>query len=231
MLTVDLVHSGGRYPQVVAEYLSSFDGSQVRQFQVPGWGAVLMEDAADLLPEEIGASDVVVAVAVYQDVLVELPYLMEKHSGRALIAPIEDPNWIRPGLVGQVSRICADKGIECAFPKPFCALQPQTRLIGQFCEQYQIGKPELHLDTADGVITAAEFVRGAPCGLTRWVAEQLVGHPVDESLIQTVKTLHHARPCLASMALDPVLGETVKHLSVDLIEYAARTALEQVENK
>jgi hypothetical protein len=229
MLTVDLLHTGGRYPEVVLEFLRA-QGDGVRGVcQVPPNLPLIIDDPEEVLPDDVGGSDVVIALGVHQDVLAGLPEVMAQRGGRALIGAIEDPGWIRPGLLNQVAHSCQDRGMESAFPKPLCALEPHTPLLKQFGEEYSIGKPRFRFVVEDGVVVEAEALRGSPCGLTHWAAEQLIGCPADERLVERAKVLHHTRPCFASMALDPVHGETVMHLSVDLIQYAAAEALRHAE--
>ena len=216
---------------MIVEHLRS-QGDGVRAVcQVPGNLPLIIDDPEEVLTEEVGAADVVISLGIHQDVLAGLPRLMAERGGRALIGAIDDPGWIKPGLLNQVARACQERGIECIFPKPLCVLEPQTPVLGRFCEEYRIGKPRFRFVVEDGVIVEVEAARGSPCGLTEWVAEQLVGEPADESVVERAKVLHHTRPCLASMALDPIHAETVMHLSVDLIKYAAVEALRHAEER
>jgi len=128
-----------------------------------------------------------------------------------------------------VTRACARFGIENAFPKPFCELEPRTPVIAQFCEEYRVGRHEFRIECEAGVITAATCAKGSACGLTAWVVEQLVGQPCDDTLPRTVAELLHLRPCLASMALDTESGDTVMHHSIAIMEQAGRDALEALE--
>jgi hypothetical protein len=231
MVAVDVLHTGGRYPELVLEYLRSFEGAAVAAYQVPGYLPLIIDDVEEVLPAEAGRSDVAIALGVHPDILAGLPELMACRGGRALVGGLENPGWVPPGLLTQVAQACQQRGIECAFPKPLCALEPHTPVLKQFGEDFRIGRPVFRLVVHEGVIVEAECLLGSPCGLTQWVAEQLVGTPADETIVQRVKVLHHTKPCLASMALDPVLGETVMHLSVDLVEYAAAQALRHAEER
>jgi len=124
-----------------------------------------------------------------------------------------------------VTNECSKVGMESAFPKPFCALEPKTPVLQQFCEEYGVGRPDIRIEVQAGKVARAVVLRGSPCGLTHWVAERLVGHPADGSLEAKAAELLHLRPCLATMVLDPALGDTVMHESIRLMEAAARRAL------
>jgi len=179
----------------------------------------------EFLPEETGQADVTIAVHLHHDLLAELPALISESEGRALIVPIENPTWVRPGLIRQIIRDCDKLGVEVAFPEPFCTLRPATPAIKQFCDEYRVGYPELELVITDGVVTEVHCVRSAPCGLTEWAAERLVGTEAGEALVVKARTLHHSRPCLASMTMVPPMEDTLMHKSLFLFEDVVRQAL------
>ncbi len=121
--------------------------------------------------------------------------------------------------------------MESAFPKPFCSLVPNTPVIQQFCDEFLVGAPILQLTISQGEVAAVEMVRGSPCGLTLFVAQKLVGLPADEALPEKAGQLHHAYPCLASMALDPETGDTIMHKSLFLLRDAVKAALDQATRR
>lgn len=223
---VEILHTGGRYQELVREYLGESLGEQVKARQLPDRLPLIVDNARDFIPEEAGTSSVVIAIELHGDLLLELPHLMAERGGRALLVPQEDPSWVRPGLINQITETCQARGIECEFPKPFCHLQPRTPVIKQFAQDYAAGVPELEFAVEGGVISEAPVIRSAPCGLTSWVAPQLVGtQAVEETVVERMKVLHHSRPCLASMNLDPTINDTLMHLSLHLAEFAAAQAL------
>jgi hypothetical protein len=154
---------------------------------------------------------------------------MGRGSGKALIAPREEPHWVRPGLMNQVTKACAKFGIENAFPKPFCAFMPTTPVLRQFAEEYQAGHHDIDLECEGGVVVRAVCRRSSPCGLTEWAAEELVGWPCDETLRRRLVELLHLRPCLSSMAPDEELGDTIMHRAIHLIQESGEEALQKVE--
>ena len=121
--------------------------------------------------------------------------------------------------------------MESAFPKPFCALEPSTPAIREFCEQFKAGAPKFRLRLSEGTIAEAEVVRGSPCGVTHFVGETLVGLAADDSLPEKAGQLHHTYPCLASMNLDPATGETIMHASLYLIRDRMAEALEEARRQ
>lgn len=226
-MRVEIVHVGGRYFERVLAHLSGASRADVDAYQVPRSLPPVLDDASEYLPSELGAGDVIIAINIHPEVLLEIPNMVGGGSTQALIAPIEDPNWVKPGLQRQVTQACARNEMESAFPKPFCALEPSTPAITEFCEQFKVGVPKFRLAVRDGKVVAAEAVRGSPCGLTASVAKQLAGLPADESLAEKAGQLHHGYPCLSSMAMDPALGDTIMHKSLDMVREAVREALEE----
>jgi len=199
----------------------------VDAYQVPRSLPPVLDDASEYLPSELGAGDVIIVINIHPELLLEIPNMVGGGSTQALIAPIEDPNWIKPGLQRQVTQACARSEMESAFPKPFCSLEPSTPAIRQFCEEFRVGVPSFKLRLSQGKVAGVEVVRGSPCGLTRFVAGKLVGLPAEDSLPEKAGQLHHGYPCLASMNLDPATGETVMHASLYLLRDAVKEALEE----
>jgi len=229
-LTIDIFHIGGQYARFVKEHLEEMDQGAVVEHVLPAALPMIIDDPQGFLPDDIGPGDVAIAINIHQDLLVELPAALGDKGTKALVAPIESPEWIRPGLVTQVTRECRRFGMESAFPKPFCALNPAGPVLRQFGEEYHVGRPELAIEVQDGLVTKAEVVRGSPCGLTHWVAERLLGQPADDTLEHKAAELLHLRPCLATQIMDPQLGDTVMHESIRLMEAAARKALTAPRN-
>jgi hypothetical protein len=216
-MRVEVVHTGGRYAERVISYLSSMAPGTVTAFQVPKALPPVLDDPAEFLPPALGKAEVIVAINIHPELLLEIPSRVGGGSVRVLVAPIEDPNWVKPGLQRQVTLACAQHEIESAFPKPFCSLSPSTPALEEFCEQYKVGLPSLRITVTDGRVAAVEVLRGSPCGLTAFVAEQLVGLPADESLPKRAGEFHHAYPCLATMNIDPATGDTVMHASLAIL--------------
>ncbi len=224
-ISVQILHTGGHYPGFVEEYLRS-RGAPVESRLVSGEAAQAVDEPEACLPETLGEADVVIAVALPAPLLAALPELLAEKRCQALIIPVEDPAWLRPGPALQLERACQGLGLECAVPVPFCVLSPSGETIAEFCRQYHIGRPRLEVTEGNGLLTEVRCKRGSPCGLTHWVAEELVGTPVGE-VEQQVKVLHHARPCLASMALVPETGDTLMHASMHILTAAVGKAVRQ----
>ena len=89
------------------------------------------------------------------------------------------------------------------------------------------GRPELRIEVRGGVIRSVEVLRGSPCGSTWYVAEGIIGKPIEprEDLWEALAKAHHVYPCLGSMTMDPELGDTVLHMAQYLLRDAVEKAL------
>ncbi len=223
MISVEILHTEGHFWQRLFEHLGSM-GGDVAATQLPDRLPMIVDNPRDFLPASVGVADVTIAVNIHHDLLAELPVLIAERGGRALVAPREDPNWIRPGLMNQVTQDCVKLGIECAFPEPFCALRPITPAIREFCDEYQVGRTKLELVIEDGCVREARCICSTPCGLSQWVAERLAGVEAGE-VLERAQVLHHSRPCLASMAMVLGMTDTLMHKSLSMFLDSAREAL------
>ena len=90
-------------------------------------------------------------------------------------------------------------------------------LIAEFARNF--GQPELEItvDPDTRMITAIEVRRDAVCGCARFVAQGLVGSTAEEAE-EKAGLLHHHYPCLASMGKDPDFGDTLMHVSGNVLK-------------
>ena len=225
--SVQILHTGGHYPALVEEHLRS-QGAPVTTHQLSADSFQTLDDPEQYLPRELGEADVVIAIALPPGLITALPPFLADTRCRALLVPVEDPTWVRPGLERQLQGLCKAAGMECAVSMPFCALAGGGEVIGAFCKQYRVGRPRLEIEVSDGLVTTARCVQGAPCGLTHWVAERLPGTAIEE-VVERAKVLHHSRPCMASMALLRESGDTLMHVSLDIMKRAAASAVRRVQ--
>ena len=94
-----------------------------------------------------------------------------------------------------------------------------------------MGVPTSKLELEEGRVAAVEVISGAPCGLTDFVAEKMLGLPADDELPEKAGQFHHAYPCLSSMTLDPATGDTIMHKSLYLLRDRVKEALEEARRK
>jgi len=197
--------------------------SWFHEFEAPPEG--FLDNPEKHLPKDIPECDLILSLGLPPDLQYTLPILAKKTKAKAVIAPIDNSSWIPPGLKRQIERELTEIGVASAFPKPFCSLEKTgNRYIDMFAEHF--GRPELVVRVEGGTIKEVNVKRGCPCGSTWFIAEKLIGVEVSQQRIRDeIAKAHHAYPCLASMTMDPELGDTVLHKSQYLIREAVEKAI------
>lgn len=173
-----------------------------------------IDEPEDFLPHELPAHDVTVAINIHSDLLLEVPSLAVKAGSKALIVPVEDPDWLGNWTKGKLEEKCFEFGLEFAAPKPFCNLTPDGyTFIKQFVEEFKVGRPKLNLIVKDGVIKRVNVQVSAPCGATYYLAHIFEGLKADEGIIEVACKGLSSYPCTASTKIDPEFKDSITHKS------------------
>lgn len=184
----------------------------------------LIDDAEVYLKEPMPSHDILIAVGVHPDILIELIKQVADASCKAVIIPREDPAWLTTSLVKKLKGMCEDKGLECTFPRPFCSLSKgKFKYINAFIDQFKIGRPTYHVKLNKGIITDVNVKYSSPCGATYHVASGLIGVN-REDLVDNANKLWHTYPCLSSSHMDSEIKDSPLHLAAYINLYAARDA-------
>jgi len=196
-------------------YDRRFDENVAGVIAFPAVMPYVLENPADYVPRSVPAHDVLLAINIHEQLLIEAVRKSPQWHTRAIVAPIEAPDWVRPGTRAQARALARDSGVETAFPKPFCAFDPPAgTVLAQFRKHFHIGKPEVTLDVKDGRIDGAHVEVSAACGATYYVARWLTGKRLDDDLkYDVVSKRLHSYPCTASMDMDDELGDTILHVA------------------
>lgn len=202
----------------------------IATWQAPTLFPPVIDYPEDYLPASIPQADLLCSFAEQRGVAELLPDLAHMCSAKSVLAPIDNEAWLPRGLARQLRQWLDQMGVACATPKPLCsltetdyALTRRTRIpyhdnfISEFARYF--GQPglSLQIDPESRQITAVEVKRDAVCGCARFVAEKLVGLSVDEAEVQA-GLAHHHFPCLASMGKDPDFGDTLMHVSGNILK-------------
>ncbi len=184
----------------------------------------------DYVPDTLPPADLVLSFGEHRGIAELLPDVALVTDVRAVIAAVDNEAWLPRGLARQLRGWLQDMDVACVTPKPLCSLtethysigrrqwvEYDDPLIAAFARHF--GQPELRLtvDPQTRCITSAEVLRDAVCGCARYVAQGLVGVSADEAE-QEAGLLHHHYPCLASMGIDVDYGDTLMHVSGNLIK-------------
>jgi hypothetical protein len=186
-----------------------------------------LDDPAEFLPSHLSRHDVVIAINLHDEILLQIPDLSAAAGGKAIVVPREDPDWNSPWLRQEMTKECRRLGLEIAFPKPFCSLEEEADqpAIKNMIRDLKIGRPRLRLTCEQGKITKIEVIRSAPCGDTHYVAKNLVGKAIDDKLDWWAAKYWGSYPCRGSMKFDVEFEDNMQHVAGHLLLDALHDAL------
>ncbi len=197
-----------------------------------------IDNPEEYMPMKLPKADICLASGLHKDLLLELPQHLQSAGIKTLIAPIEDWQELPTGVRKQVEDKCRELGLEYAFPKPFCTLEPEKDkpTIARFIEETRVGRPLLEISTTtigkDEVVEYAAVRRSAPCGSTWYIARKLAGVSTKKELLyDAIAKAHHSFPCTATMVTDPETKEPILHIGGFTIREEVDRALEKAKNQ
>jgi hypothetical protein len=209
---------------------------QIETWTTPTVLPPILDYPEDYLPEALPACDLILSLAEVRGTAEMIPDIAKMTGARAVIAPIDNVAWLPVGLARQLREWLDRMGVPCVTPKPFCSLTEthynalrhkesyDDPLIREFARVYGMPAFRATVDEQTRVITHIEVTRDACCGCARYVAEKLTGTPVDDAL-EDGGLHHHHYPCQASMGIDVQYGDTLMHISGNLMKDALKDAL------
>jgi hypothetical protein len=208
------------------------------QLQNPADLPTFIDNPEEYMPKKLPKADLCLSSGLHKDLLLELPQHVKKAGMKGLIVPIEDWNETPSGVKRQLEEKSGELGLESAFPKPFCTLEPakDKPTISRFIEETKVGRPLLEISTArigkEEVIECAVVRRSAPCGSTWYVARKLSGVSTKkETLCDAIAKAHHSYPCTATMNTDPETKEPILHIGGYTIREEVEKALEKAQTQ
>lgn len=190
-------------------------GDLVGVFDFPASLPYLIENPGDYVPDDVPAHDVILAIDIHDQILLEVLKVCNGWGTKGVVAPIEAPGRISGATRSEAGAICRAGGVEISFPKPFCAFDPPAgSVLAGFRDHFGIGMPDVTLTVESGIISEARVNVSAACGATRYIARWLEGKRVDDDLeFEVISKRLHSYPCTASMEWDDELNETCLHVA------------------
>lgn len=186
----------------------------VKIYEFPATLPFMLEDPEEYLPESVPEHDVLVAISVNEEIIIS--FIKKFPVFKGIIIPIEDGSWITPYGIKSISQICKEKGIEVAFPKPFCSLNPQEGVLLEFRKYFKIGKPEIKFTVDNETIKEARVIYSAPCGATYYTACHLHGKKLQDDLEYIIDSSLFHYPCIGGSNIDKDFNDSVMHHAVKL---------------
>jgi len=170
-----------------------------------------------------GSWDLVLFMGESPSAFTLLPSILEKLIVGAVIAPVDDYDWLPLGLERQIGGEIEEMGVDIVFPRTFCTLTSVgVPSIDVFAKLF--GAPGLKVEVIDGKVSGVDVLRGAPCGSTHYMAEKLPGTKIGDAKPRA-GTLVQIYPCLASRRVDRFFGDAPIHVAGKIAEKALEKAL------
>jgi hypothetical protein len=197
----------------------------IEESVIPGGLPVMIEDPEEIVEDlELGGSwGLLLFMGESPSAFTLLPSILDTLEAGAVIAPVDDYEWLPRGLERQIGAEIEEMGVEIVFPRTFCALAPVgVPQIDAFAELF--GVPGLKVEVVDGEVSCVDVLRGAPCGSTHYMAEKLPGTKISDAKPRA-GTLVQIYPCLASRKVDRFFGDSPIHVAGKIAEKALVKAL------
>jgi len=203
---------------------------QIEVWNAPTTFPLVIDYPEDYLPKELPAADLILAFGEHKGIAELLPDIAQMTGAKAVIAAVDNESWLPRGLARQLRGWLDKMGVACATPKPLCSLTEvdfgvtrrqrlvyESPQISEFARHF--GQPDLEIlvDPETRLIISAKVRRDAVCGCARFVAQGLVGISADDAE-EEAGLLHHHFPCLAAMGKDIDFGDTLMHVSGNVMK-------------
>jgi hypothetical protein len=196
-----------------------------------------IEDPTEYLPSSLPRADLILYLAEAPGGVQLLPEIARMTGAEGVIVAVDNHQALRPGLLNQVGAWLGDIGVSAVFPKPLCSLTRKTYNVGPKIAAYfdgpiaefvhYFGRPmfRIQVDSQQSLVSDVKVLRDSFCGSARFVAENLVGVPLQEAE-QKAGILHHHYPCLASMSMDDDYRDGLLNVSGNILSQEVRGQIE-----
>ena len=213
---------------------------EVNYYKVPPISIPIVDDPEEFLPDKLLDADLILHLAESSQAAQLLSGVVNMTGAKAVIAPIDNSNWIPKGMRNQLNRELTKLKVDIVFPEPFCSITQSSVGYGRTYESYDnkliaefathFGKPilKVELDKDNHLITGAIIERGAPCGSTQYTVNRIKGYNKENIIPHAgLMCLHY--PCLASMQFENTDEgvDTIMHNSGRIFNEAVATSLEK----
>ncbi|BAP61259.1 hypothetical protein MMKA1_11420 [Methanococcus maripaludis KA1] len=219
-MKITVLYSGNYGERVLNTILEKFAQNIVSIHEIPENLPEYIDDVSEYVPENLKESDLIISVGLFGDINLIVCDIAKKTNAKSIIIESHSPKQVTKGLKSEISNSLNE--IKIVFPKPFCSLKPVgDTYIDEFAKYF--GSPEIEI-IGETIVKSVTVKRNAPCGSTKYVAENLTGYSLNEVEFESGNKLHNY-PCLASMDVDNEMGDTILHLAGYKIKEAVKKSL------
>ncbi|MEA3293710.1 MAG: DUF166 domain-containing protein [Euryarchaeota archaeon] len=181
MLSIGVV-TRGKYGIRLLDTITQYTGFTATSVSIPIILPKFIDDPASFvngmgLNEKVLSSDLILTYSLHPDITPEVVLRAARAGSKAVLIP---GGRSRAGDPCQLRRISEQYHIKLVIEEICCEIRDDTdSTINEF--NSILGSPLLEVWVDDGIISDVRVIRGAPCGSTWWMAEQLKGVLVDEA--------------------------------------------------
>jgi thymidylate synthase len=207
------------------------DGWDISQLVITQDLPAIIDEVDPFIPEKPPEADLLISLGEHPGVAQMIPDIVMRSNAKAVIAPADNRVWLPAGLARQVQQKLQKKGIDMVYPVPFCLLSEkdsENEYIKEFARYF--GIPVVDIEIDDDIVSRVTVKKEAPCGSTRYVAQNLPDTRLSEAVEQS-GLQHHQYPCLATMVMDKEFEDTLMHRAGLALKLAVEKSLKEEKKK
>lgn len=181
MISVGVI-TRGKYGLRLIENVRKNSNFKISSIDLPEKLPDFIETPADLINElipdkSIFSNDLIIAYTLHPDLAPQIIRLAGENGARAVIIP---GGAAMVGGQSEITRHSKKHNINVQVHEICCDLEcTGDRIIDEFASCF--GRPEVTINTNNGLIANVKIIRGAPCGSTWHMAKGLVGTKIEDA--------------------------------------------------
>lgn len=181
MISIGVI-TRGKYGLRLIENVRTNSNFKISSIELPEKLPDFIETPADLINELIPdkgifSNDLIIAYTLHPDLAPQIIRLAGENGARAVIIA---GGAAMAGGQSEITRLSKKYNINVQVHEICCDIECSgDRIIDEFASGF--GRPEVRINTDNGMVTNVKIIRGAPCGSTWHMAKGLVGTKIDEA--------------------------------------------------
>ncbi|AKB56350.1 MULTISPECIES: DUF166 domain-containing protein [Methanosarcina] len=194
-MTVIGVITRGKYGHRLIETIREYSDFSIVTADLPEFVPVFIEEPDEYLEalnfdKHVFSAEIIITYSLHPDLTSAIAKLAAEAGVRSLIVPGGPSR----ASVPELKKISEVSGMDIEVDEICCSLEPND-FNRPFAELF--GSPILKVKTKDGKIADVKVIKGAPCGSTWYMAEEIVGTEIKDAPPKAGLLIQHY-PCRAT---------------------------------
>lgn len=194
-MTVIGVITRGKYGHRLIETVREHSDFSIVTVDLPEFVPVFIEEPDEYLEalnfdKHVFSAEIIITYSLHPDLTSAIAKLAAEAGVRSLIVPGGPSR----ASVPELKKISEVSGMDIEVDEICCSLEPND-FNRPFAELF--GSPILKVKTKDGKIADVKVIKGAPCGSTWYMAEEIVGTEIKDAPPKAGLLIQHY-PCRAT---------------------------------